>query len=327
MTAWSDKHAAYDILQGPSGDGIQDLFTPEINSTADTSGDDWTKVNSLTQQYDSYKVAAVVNEIDGYDHSRSIKLGVPAIFGMNFQSVSTAEKLPASGGQAGGYLADGVTPGPVLTAALTYVDTQIGKFTAEINARGLAGSTDIIVSAKHGQSPTDPAQLTRISDGPIVDALNAAWTAAGHSGTLVSFAIDDDAMLMWLSDRSAGRGHVRQAVPARLQRHRKRHHRRGQAVHRLRPRHRLRRYRRQQPHRRPAQRLAGTGPDRPGPAGCRLHRWPRQDRRARRRYRGRPGRTDPGVRAGCGARPYRHHGGAHHPDRADHPHPARPAAA
>lgn len=33
-TAWSDKHAAYEILNGPSGTGVQDLFTPEINSDA-----------------------------------------------------------------------------------------------------------------------------------------------------------------------------------------------------------------------------------------------------------------------------------------------------
>ncbi len=36
-TAWSDKHAAYEILNGPSGTGVQDLFTPEINSDAPTS--------------------------------------------------------------------------------------------------------------------------------------------------------------------------------------------------------------------------------------------------------------------------------------------------
>jgi predicted AlkP superfamily pyrophosphatase or phosphodiesterase len=201
-TAWSDKHPAYDLLQGPSGDGIQDLFTPEINSRADAAGDDWTQVNSLTQQYDGYKVQAVLNQIDGYDHSRSIKLGTPAIFGMNFQSVSTGQKLPTSGGQAGGYLADGTTPGPVLTDALSFVDDQVGRFVAELKKRGLFDDTVIIVSAKHGQSPTTPAQLTRIADGPIIDALNKAWNSAGHPGTLVSFAIDDDGVLMWLSDRS-----------------------------------------------------------------------------------------------------------------------------
>ncbi|MEN3307992.1 MAG: hypothetical protein V7603_4194 [Micromonosporaceae bacterium] len=202
VTAWSDKHPAYDILQGPSGQGIQDLFTPEINSLADPAGDDWTQVNSLTQQYDGYKVRAVLNQIDGYDHSRSVKLGTPAIFGMNFQSVSTAQKLPTSGGAPGGYLADGVTPGPVLRDALSYVDTQVGRFVGELAARGLADRTAVIVSAKHGQSPTVPSQLTRVPDGPIIDALNAAWTAAGHAGDLVAFGIDDDAMLLWLTDRS-----------------------------------------------------------------------------------------------------------------------------
>jgi hypothetical protein len=201
-TAWSDKHPAYDLLQGPSGTGVQDLFTPEINSTADAAGDDWTAVNRLTQQYDGYKVQAVLNEIDGYDHSRSVKLGTPAVFGMNFQTVSTAQKLPRSDGQPGGYLADGVTPGPVLAGALSYVDAQIGRFRAELTARGLADRTTIIVSAKHGQSPTVPSQLTRIPDGPILDALNAAWVAAGHTGPLVAFSIDDDAMLVWLTDHS-----------------------------------------------------------------------------------------------------------------------------
>jgi hypothetical protein len=33
-TAWSDKHVAYEVLNGPSGTGIQDLFAPEINSDA-----------------------------------------------------------------------------------------------------------------------------------------------------------------------------------------------------------------------------------------------------------------------------------------------------
>jgi hypothetical protein len=202
VTAWSDKHPAYDLLQGPSGNGIQDLFTPEINSLADAAGHDWTQVNRLTQQYDGYKVQAVLNEIDGYDHSHSIKLGTPAVFGLNFQSVSTAQKLPISDGQAGGYQADGVTPGPILSGALDFVDAQLGRFTAELTKQGLSGRTTIIVSAKHGQSPTVPGQLTRIDDGPIIAALDQAWQAAGHSGPLVAFAIDDDTMVMWLTDRS-----------------------------------------------------------------------------------------------------------------------------
>jgi Type I phosphodiesterase / nucleotide pyrophosphatase len=203
-TAWSDKHAAYDILQGPSGNGIQDLFTPEINSQADglPAGQDWTKDNAKTQQYDGYKVQAVLNEIDGYDHSRSTKVGMPALLGMNFQSVSTAQKLPVSAGQPGGYQANG-TPGPVLTGALNFVDNQVSAMVAELKARHELDDTTIILSAKHGQSPIEPSALTRIPDAPIIDGLNAAWTAA-HPGAapLVAQSTNDDAMIMWLSDRS-----------------------------------------------------------------------------------------------------------------------------
>src|SRR4051812_12573731 len=31
-TAWADKHAAYDLVNGPSGHGVNDLYTPEITN-------------------------------------------------------------------------------------------------------------------------------------------------------------------------------------------------------------------------------------------------------------------------------------------------------
>ena len=200
-TAWSDKHPAYEILNGPSGTGVQDLFTPEINSNADESGDDWTSVNSLTQQYDGYKVQAVLNEIAGFDHSGRDHVGMPAIFGMNFQSVSTAEKLPTSDGRAGGYTADG-TPGPVLTSALQFVDDSIGRMVTALKKNDEYGQTTIILSAKHGQSPIDGASLTRIADGKILDQLNAAWAAAHPDAVqpLVASSSDDDGMLLWFSN-------------------------------------------------------------------------------------------------------------------------------
>jgi len=204
-TAWSDKHPAYLAVSGPSGTGVQDFFTPEINSQAIgfPAGEDWTSDNAATMQYDTYKVQAVLNEIDGYDHSRAHHVGVPAIFGMNFQTVSTAQKLPISDGLTGGYLPGGKVPGPMLVRALGYVSTEIGAMAAEIRARGLAGSTAIIISARHGQSPTDPGDLARVPDGPIIDGLNAAWKAAHPgAGDLVAFATDDDVMQLWLSDRS-----------------------------------------------------------------------------------------------------------------------------
>ncbi|MFE2961760.1 alkaline phosphatase family protein [Nocardia tengchongensis] len=204
VTAWSDKHPAYSILEGKSGNAIDDLFTPEINSDSPVAGKDWTKDNKATQQYDGYKVQAVINEIDGYDHGRTKKVGEPAIFGMNFQAVSTAQKLPTSNGMTGGYQADGVTPGPLLSGALDYVDGQLGRLLGELKSTGADKDTTVIVSAKHGQSPTKPGDLTRIDDAPILTALNAAWKAKHPEATkdLVAFSVDDDAMLLWLSDRS-----------------------------------------------------------------------------------------------------------------------------
>jgi hypothetical protein len=203
-TAWSDKHPAYEILDGPSGTGIDDLFAPEINSDAPTIGSpiDWTKDNALTMQYDSYKVQAVLNEINGYDHTGSVQVGVPAIFGMNFQTVSTAEKLPTSDGLTGGYQADGVTPGPLLSRALDYINTQVGAMMDALKKRKLDKSTVVILSAKHGQSPQTPSALTRIPDGPIIKALNKAWAVTHPGTTLVAFSVNDDGMLIWLNDRS-----------------------------------------------------------------------------------------------------------------------------
>ena len=49
------------------------------------------------REYDSFKVQSVINEINGFDHSGTNRVGTPAIFGMNFQTISTAQKLPAGG--------------------------------------------------------------------------------------------------------------------------------------------------------------------------------------------------------------------------------------
>jgi len=209
-TAWSDKHPAYEALDGPSGNGIDDLFTPEIDSNAlEPNGTpypgeiSWTEDNAATMQYDSYKVQAVLNEIDGYDHSRKTMVGVPAIFGMNFQTVSTAEKLLSSDGLKGGYEPGTTTPGLLLQRALNFINWKLQTMDEEIHAKGLADSTAIIVSAKHGQSPQDPNSLTRIKDGPIIEAINAAWKAAHPgAGDLIVAGTDDDAWQSYLSDTS-----------------------------------------------------------------------------------------------------------------------------
>jgi hypothetical protein len=74
---------------------------------------------------------------------------------------------------------------------------------SQIQKDGLAGSTAIIISAKHGQSPTDPNALKRVDDSVIISNINTAWTAAHPgAGPLVALGTDDDGMLLWLNDRS-----------------------------------------------------------------------------------------------------------------------------
>jgi hypothetical protein len=210
VTAWSDKHPVYTSFDGPEGNGITDSFDPEIDSNAlEPNGTpypgniSWTDDNAATMQYDSYKVQAVLNWIDGFNHSRTQMIGTPSIFGMNFQTVSTAEKLPSSDGLAGGDLPGTTTPGPLLARALQYTNDQLQRMADEIAADHLQNSVAIVLSAKHGQSPQDPNQLTRIDDGPIIDGVNQAW-AALHPGAapLVVSGTDDDAVMWWLSDRS-----------------------------------------------------------------------------------------------------------------------------
>jgi type I phosphodiesterase/nucleotide pyrophosphatase len=214
LTAWSDKHPAQLVLSGPSGEGVDDYFTPEINSSAnrtaptDSSKLDWTTDNLSTQQYDGYKVKAVINWINGQSHDGSGNPGTPAIFGMNFQSVSTAQKLPTSrttGGVIanGGYLADGATPGPVLTNALDFVDGSLKQMVDALEYCGLFEHTAIIVSAKHGQSPMNLAALNRINDKQIIKDLNDAWREFHPKDKdLVALGVDDDGMILWLNDRS-----------------------------------------------------------------------------------------------------------------------------
>ena len=55
-------------------------------------------------------------------------------------------------------------------------------------------------SAKHGQSPQNPYQLTRIDDTPIISGANAACGQNGNP--IVASFTDDDAIMWWLTDKS-----------------------------------------------------------------------------------------------------------------------------
>ena len=195
-TAWSDKHPAYDLVNGPSGQGVQDLFTPEVNSSDSVTGQDTTKGFHSIQRNDMLKVTSVLNEIVGFDSTGTKKVGVPTIFGMNFQAVSVGQKLdkgnkndPLDAGLIGGYAdALGAQPNNGLQSGLDFVDAQIGAIVSALQlARPrLDQSTLIIITAKHGQSPINLALRQALSDDPY-----------GNTPGIAQYTTDDVG-LVWL---------------------------------------------------------------------------------------------------------------------------------
>ncbi|MBV9605739.1 MAG: alkaline phosphatase family protein [Solirubrobacterales bacterium] len=235
-TAWSDKHAIYTSFNGhgSGGTSIDDFFGPEIDSQAVEpngvpypSDTDWAHDDAATKQYDGYKVQAVINEINGYDHSGKTYVGTPAILGMNFQAVSVAQKVdsasalvknpdgtysespsdcfssptPPDANCLAGYYPGTTTPRPLLASALDYVNAQLTAMDNAIQSNPQTrGTTAIIITAKHGQSPQNPLLLKRIKDGPIINAINAAWTAqTGDQNALIVAGTDDDLWQSYLS--------------------------------------------------------------------------------------------------------------------------------
>ena len=185
-TAWSDKHPAYDWTNGPSGKGVEDLYTPEINSPIKNGGTangvdltatlalcdgktnslkpsqigDYTTCEPAVMAYDDVKVQAVINEIHGMTSDGSKAAPFPNILGMNFQEVSVGEKLPV-----GGYKDGAGNPTALLEGAIAHVDHSLGRMVAALKTEDALHSTLIVISAKHGQSPIDPKRLAMEKGG------------------------------------------------------------------------------------------------------------------------------------------------------------------
>lgn len=221
-TAWSDKHPAYEWVRGNANTGAEDLYTPEINSPPRDlycvlsegpggnpdgcavldANKQWTDSIPYVNTYDGLKVAAVVNEIHGYDHTGKTKAPVPAIFGMNFQSVSVGQKLAAWG-----YTDAAGTPSTGLKTSLDFVDASLGKFVAALSSENLLDSTLIIVAAKHGQSPIDRTKLHMLkgSKNPVAIAdVTDVTDVLASAGITAAQATEDDVSLLWLDPKDTG---------------------------------------------------------------------------------------------------------------------------
>jgi hypothetical protein len=228
-TAWSDKHPSYSAVSGPgpTAGNLDDYYSPEINSnviplpgvvtatgvncgtvpdpTADLTA--WTNSFANIQCYDALKVEAVVNEINGRNHSNTRSAPVPAILGMNFQAVSVGQKFIEKTSKptiVGGYLDPQATPTDPLRGEIAFVDASIGRMVSALEVHGLLNSTLIIITAKHGQSPIDPARYVaqlNVGSSPatVLGQANCIPYSESPLNPTGIGPTEDDISLIWLS--------------------------------------------------------------------------------------------------------------------------------
>lgn len=220
VTAWADKHPAYDLVNGPSGKGVDDLYTPELTNAG---GFDNTVSVVCTANNDYMKVNAILNEIKGLRDDGTPGLGIPSVLGMNFQAVSVGQKLStdnAAGGcpndqftgQPGGYADGSGTPTAVLAYGLQKTDQALGMMISALKQQHIYDSTLFIVTAKHGQSPINPVKTNK--PGHFADLVAALPDAATNPAAIAiananncstgpcGFVQDDDIALIWLPDET-----------------------------------------------------------------------------------------------------------------------------
>jgi len=224
-TAWSDKHAVYAAVSGPTGtalpSNVDDYYAPDVNSNAiplggvstatgmlcsplpDNNGGDWTTSFQNIQCYDQLKVNAVLNWIKGKNHMGTASGPVPQIFGMNFQAVSVGQKLIENGSK-GGYMDGAGTPTANMLSEIQFVDGAIGQMIGALRANGLLSSTAIIITAKHGQSPIDTNRFLPVpgkaNNGVPPSSLIATYLPDSELNQIGS--TEDDISLLWLTHSS-----------------------------------------------------------------------------------------------------------------------------
>ena len=215
-TAWIDKHPSYAMVAGPGGKGLDDYYAPEVDSNVvalpsiktslgascatvrDATAPSWNASFEDIQCYDALRVDALLNEIAGKNHHGS-PAATPAIMGMNFQAVYTGESVSEPGVGVGGYQNAAALPSAELLQEIESVDTSIGDIVNALKDRGIYDDTLIIITAKHGGSPIDPARY--VADG--------ANTPATLMGTRIPYsesplnptgigATEDDVSVLWL---------------------------------------------------------------------------------------------------------------------------------
>jgi hypothetical protein len=218
-TAWIDKHPSYSFVGGPGGTGLDDYYSPEVDSivvplpgvkTLDgvpcqpirdkVSVNGWNSSFANIQCYDAIKVYGLLNQIAGKTHSGAPAM-VPSVFGMNFQSVYVGESVYEAGVASGGYKNAAGLPSQKLLKEIGYVDTAIGQIVSALQAASIYNNTLLIITAKHGDSPIDPTRY--VADGNNTPATILAtnnmipFSESPLNPTGIG-ATEDDVSVLWL---------------------------------------------------------------------------------------------------------------------------------
>ena len=222
-TAWIDKHASYSFVAGPGGAGLNDYYSPEVDSNvvplpgiATPQGtscapipdpaanlSSWTNSLANIQCYDALKVNALLYQIAGKTHNGTVAQ-VPALFGMNFQAVYIGQSVYEPTVGAGGYQNAAATPTTPLLGQIQFVDSEIGVIVNALKSAGLYDNTLLIITAKHGESPIDPTQY--VADGTNTPA-TLLGTAIPYSESPLNptgiGSTEDDVSVIWLAAGSS----------------------------------------------------------------------------------------------------------------------------
>lgn len=221
-TAWIDKHPSYSMVGGPGGQGLDDYYAPEVSSNViplpgvttpngvpcspiqDTSSPSgWNNSFANIRCYDTLRLNGLLNQIAGKTHNGK-HAQVPAVFGMNFQSVYTGQILIEPGLGTGGYQNAAALPNAGLVSEIEFVDTSIGELLDALKDAGIYDSTLIIITAKHGMSPIDPNLLvTNPSNTPATLLASLPVPAIPPSESPLTpggiGATEDDVSVLWLN--------------------------------------------------------------------------------------------------------------------------------
>jgi Type I phosphodiesterase / nucleotide pyrophosphatase len=172
--------SSYDLVRGPSGNGLMVGYFPEITSVPNT-------VDAVIG-YDQLHVNAWLAWLDATTpkSSEGRLTAIPKLWGGNFQCVNVAQKTVGYSNSTGNSFS------PALLKAMDFVDTSLGAVVSKLKKKGILDETLIVVASKHGQAPIDPKLYQKLDPATITNL----------TGVPVAWQTSDDIALIFLNKSS-----------------------------------------------------------------------------------------------------------------------------